>query len=52
MELIELNKGIEEAKASYEIAKNEEEAIYYKAILQDLRTEKQENIRNEFKRSC
>lgn len=52
MELIELTEAIEEAKASYEIAKTEEEASYYEAILQDLRTEKQENIRNEFKRSC
>lgn len=52
MQLIELTEAIEEAKASYEIAKTEEEASYYEAILQDLRTEKQENIRNEFKRCC
>lgn len=51
MELIELNRSIEEAKASYELAKTEEEASYFKAILQDLRTEKQELLRNEFNRS-
>ena len=50
MELIELTEVIEEAKASYELAKTEEEASYYKAILQDLRTEKQELLMNEFKR--
>lgn len=52
MELIELNNAVEEAKASYEMAKSEKEAQYYKTIIQELRTEKQENIRNEFKRSC
>ena len=52
MELIELNKGIEEAKASYELSKTEGEAYYYKAILQDLRNEKQEILKKEFKRSC
>ena len=41
MELIELNKSIEEAKASYELAKTEKEALYYKAIIQDLRNEKE-----------
>ena len=41
MELIELNKSIEEAKASYELAKTEKEALYYKAILEELRTEKE-----------
>ena len=46
MELIELNKGIEEAKASYEIAKTEKEALYYKAIIKDLRNEKQEILRS------
>lgn len=51
MELIELNKAIEEAKASYEMAKTEKKAQYYKTIIQELRTEKQENIRNEFKRN-
>ena len=51
MELIELNQAIEEAKASYEMAKTEKKAQYYKTIIQELRTEKQENIRNEFKRN-
>ena len=51
MELIELNQAIEEAKASYEMAKTKKEAQYYKTIIQELRTEKQENIRNEFKRN-
>ena len=41
MELIELNKSIEEAKASYELAKTEKEATYYKEILRDLRNEKE-----------
>lgn len=52
MELIELTEAIEDAKASYELAKTEKEAQYYKTIIQELRTEKQENIRNEFNRSC
>lgn len=51
MQLIELTEAIEEAKASYEIAKSEKEAQYYKTIIQELKTEKQENIRNEFKRN-
>lgn len=51
MELIELNNAIEEAKASYEMAKSEKERHYYKIIIEELRTEKQENIRNEFKRN-
>lgn len=41
MELIELTEAIEDAKASYELAKSNEEALYYKAILQDLRNEKE-----------
>ena len=41
MELIELNKSIEEAKASYELAKTEKEALYYKSMLEELRTEKE-----------
>ena len=41
MELIELNKSIEEAKASYKLAKTEEKATYYKEILRDLRNEKE-----------
>lgn len=45
MELIELNQAIEEAKASYEMAKTEEEAIYYKEILRDLRREKEELLK-------
>ena len=51
MELIELNKAIEDAKASYELAKSEQEAAYYKAILEDLRTEKQEMLMKEFNRT-
>ena len=46
MELIELNQAIEDAKASHELAKTEEEAAYYKVVLQDLRTEKQEQLKN------
>lgn len=42
MELIELNRSIEDAKASYEMAKTEKEATYYKKILRDLRNEKKE----------
>ena len=41
MELIELNKAIEDAKASCELAKSNEEYFYYKNILLDLRTEKE-----------
>lgn len=41
MELIEINQAIEDAKASYEIAKTEEKATYYKKILRDLRNEKE-----------
>ena len=52
MELIELTEAIEDAKASYELAKSNKEAFYYKEILRDLRNEKQELLRNEFKRSC
>ena len=50
MELIEINQAIEDAKASYELAKSEKEATYYKEILRDLRREKQELLNNEFKR--
>ena len=52
MELIELNRNIREAKTNFILAKSEEEAYYYKATLQDLRTEKRELLKNEFKRSC
>lgn len=52
MELIELNRSIEDAKASYELAKTEKKALYYKAILQELKNEKQELLNNEFKRNC
>ena len=52
MELIELTEAIEDAKASYELAKSEKEALYYKAIIKDLRNEKQELLMNEFNRSC
>lgn len=48
MELIELNRSIREAKASYEMAKTEKEALYYVAILKDLRREKQELLNNAF----
>lgn len=48
--LIELTRTIEEAKTSYELAKTEEEAIFYKAILNDLRTEKRELLDKEFNR--
>ena len=48
MELIELTEAIEDAKASYELSKTEEEALYYKAILQDLRNEKKEILNNAF----
>ena len=51
MELIELNRCIREAKASYELAKSEREAYYYKDILKNLRTEKRE-LMNKFNRSC
>ena len=51
MELIEINQAIEDAKASYELAKSEKEATYYKEILRDLRREKQEILNNEFKKS-
>lgn len=50
MELIELNRSIREAKASYEMAKTDEEEVYYKSILKDLRNEKKE-LMNKFKRS-
>lgn len=46
--MLELTEAIEEAKASYELAKSEEEASYYEVILQELRTEKQERLKNEF----
>ena len=47
MELIELTKVIEDAKASYELAKSKEEATYYKEILRDLRNEKQELLKGD-----
>ena len=47
MELIELNKAIEDTKASYELAKTDEEEGYYKAILKDLRNEKQELLKGD-----
>lgn len=52
MELIELNKGIEEAKASYEMAKSEKESAYYKAIIEDLKDEKKQILKKEFNWSC
>ena len=45
MELIELTKAIEDAKASYELAKTEKKATYYKAIIEDLKSEKQEILK-------
>ena len=48
MELIELNRSIREAKASYEMAKTDEEEAYYKAILKALRNEKKEILNNAF----
>lgn len=50
MELIELNQAIEDAKASYELAKSNKETLYYKNIIKDLRNEKQEILKKEFKR--
>lgn len=50
MQLIELNRIIEETKANYELAKSEEEYYYYESILNDLINEKQEMLNNEFKR--
>ena len=47
MELMELTKAIEDAKASYELAKSKEEATYYKEILRDLRNEKQELLKGD-----
>ena len=41
MELIEINQAIEDAKASYELSKTEEQEAYYKVILEELRTEKE-----------
>lgn len=51
MELIEINQAIEDAKTYYELSKTKEEAQYYKTIIQELRTEKQEILNNEFKRT-
>lgn len=50
MELIEISNAIEETKTSYELSKTEKEAAYYKAALEDLRDEKQEILKKEFKR--
>ena len=51
MELIEINQAIEEVKTSYEMAKTFKEAAYYKALIKELRNEKQEQLlRKEFKR--
>ena len=47
MELIELTNAIEEVKTSYELAKNEKEEAYYKAILEELRSEKQEIMKGD-----
>ena len=51
MELIELNRSIEDAKTYYELSKTEKEEAYYKALIKDLRNEKQEILKNKF-RSC
>ena len=45
MELIELTEAIEDAKSSYELAKSNKEALYYKAVLEDLRDEKKEQLK-------
>lgn len=45
--IIELNRSIEEAKASYELSKTEKEADYYKSIIKDLINEKNEILKNE-----
>ena len=52
MEFLELNRSIREAKTNYVLAKTEKEALYYKAILQELKNEKQKILKNEFNRSC
>ena len=44
MEFLELNRCIKEAKINFILAETEEEEAYYKAILNDLRTEKRELI--------
>ena len=46
MEYLELNRSIREAKTNYKLAKTEEEEAYYKAIIEDLRSEKQEILRS------
>lgn len=51
MELLELNRAIEDAKAGYEMAKDKKEAAQYKAILYDLRAEKRELLNKEFRRN-
>ena len=51
MEFLELNRSIREAKTNYVLAKTEKEEAYYKSILKDLRTEKQE-LMNKFNKSC
>lgn len=45
MQLIELNRSIREAKLYYEMVKTDEEAQYYKTIIQELKTEKTRNIK-------
>ena len=51
MEFLELNRSIREAKTNYVLAKTEKEEAYFKAILKDLRREKQE-LMNKFNKSC
>ena len=48
MEYIELNRSIREAKTNYRLAKTEKEALYYKALIHDLRNEKKEILNNAF----
>ena len=51
MEFMEINRNIEEAKNSMNIAKTEEEYQYYKNILHELRMEKWKILNKEFKRN-
>ena len=51
MEFLELNMNIREAKTNFILAETEKEEAYYKAILNDLRTEKRE-LMNKVNRSC
>ena len=52
MEFLELNRCIRKAKTNFILAETEKEEAYYKAILKDLRSEKQEILKKEFNKSC